>query len=72
MYALYQRVFYSAKATEQRRLKTSILTAKKELTDISAQDQFARWAKLRRRMDKELADLEKLSTSIRVLLSSSS
>ncbi|KAG8882049.1 GET complex subunit get1 [Tulasnella sp. 332] len=65
VFSLHQRVFYGAKATEQRRLKTSILTAKKELSEISAQDQFAKWAKLRRKMDKELADLEKLSTSIR-------
>lgn len=28
----------------------------------SAQDQFAKWAKLRRSVDKGLADLEKLST----------
>lgn len=27
----------------------------------SAQDQFAKWAKLRRSVDKGLADLEKLS-----------
>ncbi|KAG8876811.1 GET complex subunit get1, partial [Tulasnella sp. 331] len=62
--SLHQRVFYGAKATEQRRLKTSILTAKKELSEISAQDQFAKWAKLRRKMDKELADLEKLNSEL--------
>lgn len=35
--------------------------AKKELLQTSAQDQFAKWAKLRRSVDKGLADLEKLS-----------
>ena len=34
---------------------------KKELLQTSAQDQFAKWAKLRRSVDKGLTDLEKLS-----------
>ena len=31
------------------------------MLNTSAQDQFAKWAKLRRSVDKGLADLEKLS-----------
>jgi hypothetical protein len=46
----------------QRQLKAELLTAKKELLQTSAQDQFAKWAKLRRSVDKGLAELEKLST----------
>jgi CHD5-like protein len=34
---------------------------KAELLQTSAQDQFAKWAKLRRGVDKGLSDLEKLS-----------
>ena len=45
----------------QRKLKSEILLNKKELLQTSAQDQFAKWAKLRRSVDKGLADLEKLS-----------
>ena len=45
----------------QRQLKADILTKKAELLQTSAQDQFARWAKLRRSVDKGLAELEKLS-----------
>ncbi len=60
-YALYLRVFYSSKRSQQQRLKSEILANKKELMLTSAQDQFARWAKLRRSVDKGLADLEKLS-----------
>ena len=45
----------------QRTLKSEILNNKKELLQTSAQDQFAKWAKLRRSVDKGLADLEKLS-----------
>lgn len=33
------------------------------MLQTSAQDQFAKWAKLRRSMDKGLADLDKLSKS---------
>ncbi|KAG8979659.1 GET complex subunit get1 [Tulasnella sp. JGI-2019a] len=64
VYALYQRVFEGTKVTEQRQLKTSILTTKKELSETSAQDQFAKWAKLRRKVDKELADLERLNSEL--------
>ena len=45
----------------QRTLKSEILSTKSELLKTSAQDQFAKWAKLRRSVDKGLADLEKLS-----------
>ena len=45
----------------QRQLKSEILLKKAELLQTSAQDQFAKWAKLRRSVDKGLADLEKLS-----------
>jgi hypothetical protein len=38
------------------------MSTKTELLKTSAQDQFARWAKLRRSVDRGLADLEKLST----------
>lgn len=45
----------------QRELKSELLAKKAELLQTSAQDQFAKWAKLRRSVDKGLADLEKLS-----------
>ncbi|KAG5220350.1 GET complex [Salix suchowensis] len=62
-YSLYLRLFHSSLHVRQRKLKTEILATKKELIQTSAQDQFAKWAKLRRSVDKGLADLEKLSTS---------
>jgi len=60
-YGVYGRVFNSKKVADQRKLKSDILAAKAELLQTSAQDQFAKWAKLRRKVDKELADLEKLN-----------
>ncbi|KII92433.1 hypothetical protein PLICRDRAFT_27563 [Plicaturopsis crispa FD-325 SS-3] len=58
-YALYQRIFNASAVSRQRKLQAEILASKKELLQTSAQDQFARWAKLRRIVDKGLADLEK-------------
>ncbi|KAF9809744.1 hypothetical protein IEO21_07286 [Rhodonia placenta] len=60
-YALYLRILYSGLVAQQRKLKSDILLGKKELLQTSAQDQFAKWAKLRRSVDKGLADLEKLN-----------
>ncbi|KAI0823697.1 CHD5-like protein-domain-containing protein [Trametes gibbosa] len=64
VFALYLRIFYRSTVTKQRKLKSEILVNKKELLQTSAQDQFAKWAKLRRTVDKGLADLEKLSNEI--------
>jgi hypothetical protein len=60
-YDLYLRITLSPMAMRQRALKSEILSTKSELLTTSAQDQFAKWAKLRRSVDKGLADLEKLS-----------
>ncbi|KAG1871263.1 WRB/Get1 family [Suillus subalutaceus] len=58
---LYSRLFMNVSYSRQRQLQAELLTAKKELLQTSAQDQFAKWAKLRRGVDKGLADLEKLN-----------
>ncbi|KAF4598002.1 Protein GET1 [Pleurotus pulmonarius] len=63
-YSLYLRLFHSSLHVRQRKLKTEILATKKELMQTSAQDQFAKWAKLRRSVDKGLADLEKLNAEV--------
>ncbi|KAF9237560.1 WRB/Get1 family [Melanogaster broomeanus] len=63
-WALYCRVFMNASYTRQRQLKAELLTTKKELMQTSAQDQFAKWAKLRRSVDKGLAELEKLNGEV--------
>jgi len=63
-YDAYLRITRSPLAARQRVLKSEILTTKAELMKTSAQDQFAKWAKLRRSVDKGLADLEKLNSEI--------
>ncbi|KIK69161.1 hypothetical protein GYMLUDRAFT_255734 [Collybiopsis luxurians FD-317 M1] len=69
-YALYLRIFYPTLAERQRKLKTDILNTKAELLKTSAQDQFAKWAKLRRSVDKGLADLEKLNSEMAAIKTS--
>lgn len=54
----------NAQYARQRQLKVELLNTKKELTQTSAQDHFAKWAKLRRTVDRGLAELERLSESI--------
>ncbi|KAF5357291.1 hypothetical protein D9758_005845 [Tetrapyrgos nigripes] len=63
-YALYLRLFYPTLASRQKTLKSDVLTTKAELLKTSAQDQFAKWAKLRRSVDKGLGDLEKLNSEM--------
>lgn len=50
-------------AKQTRAYKAEILAAKAELAATSSQDEFAKWAKLRRKLDKSVAELEALSTS---------
>ncbi|KAL1957139.1 hypothetical protein VTO42DRAFT_6282 [Malbranchea cinnamomea] len=48
----------SRTASEQRRLKREVLQLKRELNATSSQDEFAKWAKLRRRHDKAMEEYD--------------
>lgn len=48
---------------DQKKLQTEYLSVRKELNATSSQDQFAKWAKLRRQHDKLLEQLEVTSKS---------
>ncbi|KAF1993124.1 hypothetical protein P154DRAFT_625670 [Amniculicola lignicola CBS 123094] len=50
---------------ESARLKREVVRLKREMGAVSAQDDFARWAKLRRQHDKALAEFEKVDGSQR-------
>ncbi|KAF9449663.1 hypothetical protein P691DRAFT_812069 [Macrolepiota fuliginosa MF-IS2] len=63
-YSLYLRGTKGSLVRKQKELKTDILKTKQELLQTSAQDQFAKWAKLRRSVDKNLSDLEKLNSKL--------
>ncbi|KAJ1032144.1 hypothetical protein NDA18_001642 [Ustilago nuda] len=60
----YVAVFHRSTLSTQRSLRRQILTDKRDLAATSSQDQFAKWAKLRRRVDKGLVDLEKANASL--------
>ncbi|KUI73787.1 Protein GET1 [Cytospora mali] len=54
----------SKQIREQRELQSSYLTVRRDLNATSSQDEFAKWAKLRRQHDKMLEQLEKMKTEI--------
>jgi len=48
-------------------LRRECIAIQKELRGISSQDEFARWAKIRRQLDKKTAELEKTKTQLAAL-----
>ncbi|KAG5982104.1 hypothetical protein E4U55_002282 [Claviceps digitariae] len=54
----YLPISTSKAAAEQRRLQTEYLKVRRDLNATSSQDEFAKWAKLRRQHDKLLEQLE--------------
>ncbi|KAF4999817.1 hypothetical protein FGRMN_2197 [Fusarium graminum] len=50
-------------ASEQRKIQTDYLKVRRDLNATSSQDEFAKWAKLRRQHDKLLDQLEKTKKS---------
>ncbi|OTB04138.1 hypothetical protein M426DRAFT_320987 [Hypoxylon sp. CI-4A] len=53
----------SKQATEQKILQKEYLTIRRDLNATSSQDQFAKWAKLRRQHDKLLEQLETMKNA---------
>lgn len=54
----------SKTVAEQRELKNQFVKIRQELNATSSQDEFAKWAKLRRQHDKLLEQVEKSKSSI--------
>ncbi|GMK54109.1 hypothetical protein CspeluHIS016_0106950 [Cutaneotrichosporon spelunceum] len=63
-FSFYTRVFLSSSQKTQKRLRSQVLQDKAELNKTSSQDEFAKWAKLKRRVDKSLDDLEKTNNKL--------
>ncbi|KAK5274365.1 GET complex subunit get1 [Exophiala xenobiotica] len=49
---------------EQIRLRQKVVRLKREMNAISAQDEFSRWAKVRRQHDKALADHDQKAAAV--------
>ncbi|KAI9250616.1 WRB/Get1 family [Sporodiniella umbellata] len=64
VYDTYSKFIKDSQTLKQSKLKTEVLKTKAELNSTSSQDEFAKWAKLRRKLDKGVADLEKLNSDI--------
>ncbi|CEP19493.1 hypothetical protein [Parasitella parasitica] len=63
-YHLYVKITKDARVVKQQKMKRDAFKLKTELSKTSSQDEFAKWAKLRRKLDKSVADLEKLNSDI--------
>ncbi|KAI8994461.1 WRB/Get1 family [Pilobolus umbonatus] len=63
-YDLYVNITKDKSVIKQNKLKREALKLKAELTATSSQDEFARWAKLRRKLDKSVSEMEKLNADI--------
>ncbi|KAL4870672.1 protein get1 [Aspergillus spectabilis] len=51
-------------AQEQSKVKREVVQLKRDMNNTSSQDEFAKWAKLRRRHDKALSDYEALNQKL--------
>lgn len=60
-FGIYTRLFLAGTQKSQKRIRAQVLQDKAELGKTSSQDEFSKWAKLKRKVDKGLADLEKTS-----------
>ncbi|GBC02061.1 hypothetical protein RclHR1_04430011 [Rhizophagus clarus] len=63
-YGVYLNAFERERIQKQRKIKRDILSIKHDLSRTSSQDQFAKWAKLRRKLDSKMSELEKITTSL--------
>ncbi|KAJ5176392.1 Protein g.t1.c1 [Penicillium canariense] len=54
----------SRNAREQQRMKREVVQLKLEMNSTSSQDEFAKWAKLRRRHDKSLEEYEAMNKTV--------
>lgn len=57
----YLQVFHANDKRAQIQLKKSLFETRQQLNKTSSQDEFAKWAKLRRSVDKMLSQLEATS-----------
>jgi len=54
----------SVKVQQQTKLRGEIVTMRRELTATSSQDEFAKWAKLKRSLDKKTEEFEKANMAV--------
>ena len=64
LWQLYSRLPFATTTdlSEQIRLRREVVRLKREMNAVSAQDEFSRWAKLRRQHDKALEEHDRKGT----------
>ncbi|KAJ2765370.1 GET complex subunit get1 [Coemansia nantahalensis] len=65
-WAAFSQATGNKRAAERLRLKDAIVDLRRELRTVSSVDEFARWAKLRRRLDSASAEFERISGDLAV------
>ncbi|KAJ1665920.1 GET complex subunit get1 [Coemansia sp. RSA 1813] len=60
----YCSITGNKKASERLELKDSIIQLRRDLRAVSSVDEFARWAKMRRRLDAVSSKFEKISSDL--------
>ncbi|KAL9095325.1 MAG: hypothetical protein Q9163_006515, partial [Psora crenata] len=63
LWTLYSRLPASSTSNETRKqlqLRREVVKLKRELNATSSQDEFAKWAKIRRQHDKKVAEYDEL------------
>ncbi|KAI5784702.1 CHD5-like protein-domain-containing protein [Geopyxis carbonaria] len=64
LWNIYSRITGSAAVAKHAALRREVLELRKTLVGTSSQDEFAKWAKVRRTLDKKQAELEKLQAGV--------
>ncbi|KAI9288292.1 CHD5-like protein-domain-containing protein [Umbelopsis sp. AD052] len=65
-YDLYSKVSTDQAVVRQRKYRKQVLQLRTELAQTSSQDQFAKWAKIRRKCDSATDSLEKTNSEIAI------
>ncbi|CAM0141381.1 GET complex subunit get1 [Umbelopsis sp. WA50703] len=63
-YDLYCKVSTNEAVVRQRKLRKQVLQLRTEMSQTSSQDEFAKWAKIRRKFDSTTEKLEKTNQDI--------
>ncbi|CAO1636715.1 unnamed protein product [Sympodiomycopsis kandeliae] len=61
---IHLRLLHGSTLSRQRALKKELFQTRQQLNQTSSQDEFAKWAKLRRKVDKILSELEAVNNSL--------
>ncbi|KAJ1737764.1 GET complex subunit get1 [Coemansia sp. Benny D160-2] len=66
LWSTYCSITGNKKALERLQLKDSIIQLRRELRTVSSVDEFARWAKMRRRLDAVSSKFEQASSDLAI------